>query len=59
LRDYAFPKKKVADLAATDFAEVLRFIWLKKPETATRVKQRCHMVMKGCWAQGLVKGKSA
>ncbi|SED20219.1 Integrase [Rhizobiales bacterium GAS191] len=59
LRDYAFPtigKKKVADLAPTDFAEVLRPIWLAKPETASRVKQRCDTVMKWCWARELIKG---
>jgi integrase len=59
LRDYAFPKigkKRVADLGASDFAEVLRPIWLAKPETASRVKQRCHAVMKWCWARELVTG---
>jgi hypothetical protein len=59
LRDYVFPKigkKKVADLGPTNFAEVLRPIWLEKPETASRVKQRCHTVMKWCWAQERVKG---
>jgi integrase len=59
LRDYAFPKigkRKVTDLAAADFAEVLRPIWLLKSETASRVKQRCHTVMKWCWARELVKG---
>ena len=58
LRDYAFPKigkRKVDELAPTDFAEVLRPIWLEKPETASRVKQRCHTVMKWCWAHGSVK----
>jgi integrase len=58
LRDYAFPKigkRKVDDLTPTDFAEVLRPIWLEKPETASRVKQRCHTVMKWCWAHGSVK----
>jgi integrase len=57
LRDYAFPiigKKRVADLVVADFADVLRPIWLAKPETATRVKQRCRAVMKWCWAQGMV-----
>ena len=43
-------------LAPADFADVLRPIWLTKPETATRVRQRCHMVMKWCWAHGLVQG---
>ena len=59
LRDYAFPKigkRKVGDLSPVEFADVLRPIWLEKPETASRVKQRCHMVMKWCWAQQLVKG---
>jgi len=58
LRDYAFPKigkRKVGDLSPVEFADVLRPIWLEKPETASRVKQRCHMVMKWCWAQQLVK----
>lgn len=59
LRDYAFPKigkTKVGDLAAADFAEVLRPIWLEKPDTALRVKQRSRTVMKWCWAQELIKG---
>jgi integrase len=57
LRDYAFPKigsRKVADLAPGDFADVLRPIWLSKPETAGRVKQRCEAVMRWCWAHQLV-----
>jgi integrase len=57
LRDYAFPiigKRRLADLAARDFADVLRPIWLTKPETAGRVKQRCQAVMKWSWAHGLV-----
>ena len=59
LETYAFPsigKSKVADLGVKDFAEVLRPIWLTKPETATRVKQRCHAVMKWCCAHGSVTG---
>ena len=57
LRDYVFPQignQKVAGLTPANFAEVLRPIWLTTPETATRVKQRCHKVMKWCWAHGLV-----
>jgi integrase len=53
LRDYVFPSigpKKVAALTAADFAEALRPIWLEKAETASRVKQRCHTVMKWCIA---------
>ena len=58
LKEYVFPKigkRKVDDLVPADFAEALKPIWLTKPETASRVKQRCHMVMKWCWAQGWVK----
>lgn len=47
-------KRKVAELEPSDFATVLEPIWLKTPETAGRVKQRCHNVMKWCWAQKLV-----
>ncbi len=59
LRDYVFPmigKRKVNELSPTDFAEVLRPIWLTKPETSSRVKQRCQTVMKWCWAHGFVQG---
>lgn len=59
LRDYVFPQigsKKVASIVPADFADALKPIWLSKPETASRVKQRCHMVMKWCWAQGMVQG---
>lgn len=47
-------KRKVAELDPSDFATVLEPIWLKTPETAGRVKQRCHNVMKWCWARKLV-----
>mgnify|MGYP001158669324 CR=1 FL=1 len=59
LTTYAFPKIgliPVADLKVVHFADVLRPIWLSKSETATRVKQRCHSVMKWCFAQDLVMG---
>lgn len=57
LEDYAFPKigkLKITELTTARFEEVLRPIWLEKPETATRVKQRCRSVMKWCWAQQLI-----
>jgi hypothetical protein len=44
----------VNELRATDFAGVLRPIWLSKPETASRVRQRCDTVMNWCAAQGYV-----
>jgi len=59
LRDYVFPSigpRKVADLVPGDFADALRSIWLTKPETASRVRQRCQTVMKWCWAHGMVAG---
>jgi integrase len=59
LRDYVFPcigPRKVADLVPGDFADALRPIWLTKPETASRVRQRCQTVMKWCWAHGMVSG---
>ena len=57
LATYVFPgigDRAVAELQPTDFAEVLRPIWLNKVETASRVRQRCHAVMKWCWGRKLV-----
>jgi integrase len=59
LETYVFPKigsRLVGTLEAADFADVLRPIWLAKPETASRIKQRCHAVMKWCWGRSLVTG---
>jgi hypothetical protein len=59
LATYVFPMigaRSVDELMPADFAMVLQPIWLSKPETASRVKQRCHAVMKWCWGQGLVAG---
>ncbi|NKW92168.1 tyrosine-type recombinase/integrase [Rhodobacteraceae bacterium R_SAG9] len=53
LATYAFPKigkAPVKTLTTQDFAEVLKPIWLAKPETASRVKQRCERVMRWCLA---------
>jgi len=47
---------KVDSLKVSDFADVLRPIWLAKPETASRVKQRCSTVMDWCTAQELIVG---
>jgi integrase len=57
LETYVFPrigKRKVESLKASDFADVLRTIWIDKPETASRVKQRCSTVMDWCAAQELI-----
>ena len=54
---YAFPvmgARKVNTLKSSDFADVLRPIWSTKWETARRVKQRCHTVMKWCWGKEYV-----
>jgi integrase len=59
LSEYVFPRignHKVADLTPRDFAEVLRPIWITKPETASRIRQRCDVVMKWCWAHGTIPG---
>ncbi|MEQ8306915.1 MAG: tyrosine-type recombinase/integrase [Hoeflea sp.] len=57
LETYVFPKigrLPVNELRASDFADVLRPIWLSKPETASRVRQRCDTVMNWCAAQDYV-----
>jgi integrase len=57
LETYAFPiigDRRVDELRASDFADVLRPIWLNKPETASRVRQRCDTVMKWCAARDYV-----
>ena len=57
LETYVFPRLgnyKIKNLKAQDFSETLRGIWLSKPETATRVKQRCNTVMDWCVAQELI-----
>lgn len=51
LENHVFPKigaMPVKGLRPADFADVLRPIWLEKPETAGRLKQRCHAVMEWC-----------
>lgn len=53
LEHYVFPKiggRLVNELRASDFAACLKPIWLEKPETASRVKQRCDAVMNWCAA---------
>lgn len=55
LETYAFPKigaRKVADVTTADVLGVLQPIWLDKPETARRVRQRIGTIMKWAVAQG-------
>lgn len=57
LVQYVFPtigRILVNELRAQDFATCLKPIWLAKPETASRVKQRCDAVMISCAALGFV-----
>ncbi|WP_040614963.1 tyrosine-type recombinase/integrase [Oceanicola granulosus] len=55
LETYAFPRigrMSVADVSTADVLSVLAPIWLDKPETARRVRQRIGTVMKWAVAQG-------
>lgn len=55
LETYSFPRMgnlKVSDVTPADILAVLQPIWLKKPETARRVRQRIGMVMKWSIANG-------
>lgn len=57
LETYVFPlmgKKLINKITAQDFAACLKPIWLRKAETASRVKQRCDAVMNWCAAQGYI-----
>ena len=59
LEMHVFPKigsRKIKDLKAKDFADALTIIWIEKPETALRVKQRCSVVMDWCVAQEMCDG---
>ncbi len=55
LTTYAFPiigNKLINEIQPSHIADVLRPIWLEKPETASRLKQRLHAVMAWGWAHG-------
>ena len=55
LQTYAFPligNKMLDQIEPKDVADVLREIWLKKNETAMRLKQRIHAVLSWGWARG-------
>jgi len=55
MENYAFPRigaHKVAEVTTADVLAVLTPIWLEKPETARRVRQRIGTVMKWAVAQG-------
>ena len=55
LIEYIFPKlggMLLHEIQPVDVAEVLKPIWLTKAETASRVKQRIHVVLAWGWAHG-------
>ena len=55
LTTYAFPKlgpKLVTDITSSDILSVLTPIWIEKPETASRVRQRMETVLDWAVAQG-------
>ena len=55
LRAYVFPRlgqRSVADITTADIMSIISPIWLSKPETARRVRQRISTVMKWAVAQG-------
>lgn len=57
LEKFVFPKigkTRVNELGPADFAACLKPIWLEKPETASRVKQRCDAVMNRAAANGFI-----
>ena len=55
LEQYIFPKigsVRLDVVTPAQVADALRSIWLSKPETASRVKQRLHAVLSWGWAHG-------
>lgn len=62
LATYAFPvmgKTRMSEVSSADVLSVLTPIWLEKPETARRVRQRIGTVMKWGIAQGWRKDNPA
>lgn len=62
LETYTFPrigKLKVSEVTTADVLAVLQPIWLEKPETARRVRQRIGTVMKWAVANGWRKDNPA
>ncbi len=59
LKEYAFPiigGKRIDEIATPDVLNVLSPIWLTKPETARRVKQRISTIMDWAKATGFHSG---
>lgn len=61
LETYAFPvigNKRLDAITPKHCGDVLRPIWLTKPETASRTRQRMDVVMKWAWAHGHITANS-
>lgn len=61
LEDYVFPRiaaRRVDQVTTSDLVSVLQPIWLDKPETARRVKQRLRAIFRWCAAMGHLNGPS-
>ena len=61
LRDYAFPiigSRRVDQIDSADILKVLSPIWLAKPETARRVRQRMKTVLDWCRANHFRSGEN-
>ncbi|MGO4582009.1 tyrosine-type recombinase/integrase [Cupriavidus sp. 2TAF22] len=58
LERYVFPtvdEKPLCAITPKDCADALRPIWLDKPETASRTRQRMDAVFKWAWAHGYIE----
>ncbi|WP_226649021.1 tyrosine-type recombinase/integrase [Microbulbifer variabilis] len=61
LQQYAFPvigDKASCDVSTDDVLEMLKPIWLEKPETASRVRNRVELVLDAAKARGLREGEN-
>ena len=59
LETYAYPllgNKAVRDIATDDVVRVLRPIWVKKPETASRLRGRIEVILDAATAEGVRAG---
>ncbi|WP_444893592.1 tyrosine-type recombinase/integrase [Microbulbifer sp. TRSA001] len=61
LKQYAYPViggKASCDVSTDDVLEILKPIWLEKPETASRVRNRVELVLDAAKARGLREGEN-
>ncbi|MDB5540552.1 MAG: xerC [Devosia sp.] len=61
IKQYAYPQigsRRIDDIGTPDILKVLAPLWLKKSETARRLKQRMHKVFEHAKASGLRSGEN-